>query len=112
MDTFPLYDQMKDASDKDLTSSQKSSFMKKIQSIDQDGMELVYALIRVYHRENSEIKTFAMPYEGQVSSEGVTFNLLELPKHLRQILYRFLNTHLKKIEEDQQLSIGRDIRDS
>jgi hypothetical protein len=100
---FPFYDSMiKDIKNKDLTMKQKSEFITKIESIDEDGIELVYALIRIYeirHEENTG--TIKLPYEGKyIDKSNIEFDLDLLPNKLKQLLFKFVNIHLKKMEEE------------
>ena len=55
MSTFPLYDNLiKDVQKKDLTIKQKDEFVDKIKVIDNNGRDLVYALIQFYRIENKQ----------------------------------------------------------
>jgi hypothetical protein len=105
MSKFPLYDSLsKDISTTDLTASQKRSFLKKIIKIDQNGHELVYALIRMYQIENGEENTsFTLPYNGTFTGSDINFDVDKLPKNLKQILYKFLSVHLKKMKEESSM---------
>lgn len=103
MTSFPFYDTMcKDTKNSDLTVKQKNEFISKIQSIDKNGAELVYALIRVYEINNEENSgTFKLPYCGKYVDKDMHFDLEKLPQKLRQILYKFVNIHVEKLNEDQ-----------
>lgn len=108
MSNFPLYDNFaKGISKKDLTASQKGDFTKKIKNIDTIGAELIYALIKVYQIQNDK-NTVKLPYEGKRLKTGMKFDLELFPKELKQILYKFLLTHVKKMEEDSIMNENRE----
>ena len=101
MSNFPLYDNLLNkTSSSDLTVKQKEEFTKMIKNIDQNGYELIYILIRIFQIENNEDKsTFKLPYGGKYVKNDIKFNLEDLPNQLKQILYKFLNIHIKSINE-------------
>lgn len=101
---FPLYTSLcVNLSSKDLTVVQKTDFIKKIEKIDKDTHELIFALIKSYFIDKERGDTLAIPYEGKISKDTVTFDINNLPIPLRQLLYKFLTINEKKIEEDQQM---------
>lgn len=101
---FPLFDSLiKDIKNEELTTKEKDEFMKLIKNLDQDGYELVYALIRVYQNENSEDKsTFKIPYGGVFVKSDINFNLNDLPHELMQIIYKFAVMHAKSMKEKEK----------
>lgn len=104
MSTFPLYDSLvSNIEEKDLTASQKLSFVKKTNKIDIIGRELMYALIKVYEKENENTLS-EFPYEGIIENDSITFDLSNFPIKLRQLLYKFLNAHIKKMSEENKLN--------
>ena len=105
MSKFPLYDSLsKDISGKDLTITQKKSFLKKITNIDQHGHDLVYALIRMYQVENNEQNTsFTLPYNGTFIESDIHFDLETFPRALKQILFKYLVVHLDKMKEEMSI---------
>jgi len=103
MSNFPLYDTLFNeiTTNEDISDKEKDKFIKMVKNIDQTGYELIYVLIRVYQLENSEDKsTFKLPFGGKYSKEDIKFDLNELPNKLKHMLYRFVNIHTKKIEEE------------
>ena len=80
--------------------------MEKIKLIDTNGEELIYALIKFYEKDHSKGKTSVnLPYKGKQTKKtnALKFDLEELPKQLKQIVYKFLLTHIKMMEEDSQI---------
>lgn len=108
MSGFPLYDNLsKDLSaKKDLTVKQKTDLIKNINLIDQDGQELVYALIYYYYINNETISESNIPpYKGKPQEtpsnlQNITWNLGNFPIKLRVLLHNFLTMHMKKLAED------------
>lgn len=102
MSKFPLYDSLsKDISQDDLTKVQKTAFIKRITKIDENGQDLVYALIRMYQIENNEKNTgFTLPYSGIFVESDIHFDLDKFPTRLKQILFKFLYAHLDKMKEE------------
>ena len=102
MSSFPIYDTLSEnISQKDLTVKQKEEFMEKIKSLDQQGYELVYALIRTFQMENNDDKTtFKLPYKGKILKNEIKFDLEKLPNKLKQMLYKFVNIHIRSMEEN------------
>lgn len=104
MDTFPLYTNMMiDLPTKALTASQKRSFLAKVDKMDSYGNELIFALICAYYEKHGSGDT-QLPYNGTEIEGSIGFDLNDLPKELGQLLYRFINVHLKKIAEDAKLA--------
>lgn len=106
MSKFPLYDSLsKNIPTTDLTVSQKKTFIKRLEKIDHEGRELVYALIRMYQMENNEENTsFTLPYNGKYVNNNISFDLDGLPVPLKQILLKFLSAHLAKMREERTIS--------
>lgn len=105
MSYFPLYTSLNiNIPDKDLNVIQKNEFIKKMQKMDIETHELIYALIKCFFMENNNnIDSFGLPYEGQLQKDKIEFDLLNLPFKLRQLLYKFINIHKKKILEDEKI---------
>jgi hypothetical protein len=103
MSDFPLYTSIKaNLPNKDLTQAEKNDFIKKIKDLDQDAHELVYALIKSYHLD-TEKDSLSIPYKGQIGKDKIDFNLLDFPPQLRQLLYKFVKIHRKKLREDKEI---------
>jgi hypothetical protein len=113
MNTFPLFDSLyKETTDKklstvELSSAQKTTFLKKIDKIDKNGMELIYALICAYQLIESEGSNYIIPYNGKQAQNEITFDIDEFPPHLKQILHKFISMHIKSMEEEKKLNNKR-----
>lgn len=87
---------------KDLTIAQKSDLIKKIGSVDLETRELIFALIKCYSLDNG-IDVLSIPYGGVLTKDRIEFDLLEFPIGLRQLLYKFMVLHHKRLAEDREL---------
>jgi len=108
MNSFPLYDSLvKDIPEKDLSVKQKEEFMDKIKSIDDNGRDLIYALIQFYNITNNDEKSEGkLPYGGiredvKKGKTNLTWNFTDLPQNLRHILYKFICLHIQSKKEEQ-----------
>lgn len=102
MSNFPIYDNLyKECKNKDLSVKQKNDFISKISTIDTEGSELIYALIRFYELNHDNLQTYKLPYSGKYLNSDMVFDLDEFPFKLKQIIFKFLNIHLQKMDEDK-----------
>jgi hypothetical protein len=107
---FPLYDNLiSQISKKDLTVKQKEEFIKNVKIIDINGKELIYSLIYIFFSQNVDVNVDnkIIPYNGtneqtndKKSLSNITWNFMDFPVKLRQLLYNFMNLHNKTIQED------------
>jgi hypothetical protein len=87
--------------DKDISCSEKKEFVKNICNIE-DVHEIIFTLIKCYYYDH-EKKECDLPYHSSINDGDVSFDLLELPIKLRQLLYKFYVLHVKKMNEDKQM---------
>lgn len=108
---FPLFDQLKRdceaKNSKELSSAQKKTLEKKFESMDQEGFNIIFALIYAYAIQNDNLtdKDF-IPYEGTISDNDYKFDLDKLPKMLKIIIHKFILMHYKKMEDDKKRDIS------
>lgn len=96
MNKFPLYDSLcKDLPTRKMTASQKKSFMGKVKKIDQSGHDSLYALLKMYKIVNDDT-SFDIPL-------SLEFDMNKLPNKLNHVLYKFINIHLVKMKEEDNL---------
>ena len=102
MSNFPLYDNLiKDVKDVDLTAKEKESTIKKIKNINENGNELLYVLIKVYHINNEcEHTNYTIPYNGKFVKKDLKFDLEKLPNKLKQIIKNFIDMHVDTITKN------------
>jgi hypothetical protein len=110
MSSFPLYNNLiKDIPKKDLTAKQKIEFVNNITKIDSSGRDLVLALIQFFRIENESGITnlYGIPYNGiseknEDYTENISWDIGDLPQNLRHVIYKFLNIHLKIMDESKK----------
>lgn len=103
MSQFPLYTTlMANLPEKDLTIMQKSDLIRKIKIIE-DAHELVFALIKSFYIEHNGGDSLSIPYNGILAKDKIEFNLVEMPNKLRQLLYKFVTLHKRKLLEDEKI---------
>lgn len=104
MVNFPLYDSLfsEVKSNRDLNKSQKNNFIKDLETIDTQGLELIYTLIKVYEikNEKSSITNYNLPYGGFYRDSVVVFDLEKMPKKLKRMLFNFIKLHKKAMKEE------------
>lgn len=120
--SFPLFDTLltecndKSFIEKDLTLAQKKNMIKIIESLNKDGIELLYVLICCfydkYDKSNDSLnkKDYQLqePYNCKVINNDVYFDLDILPIRLKHILFKFVNIHKKKmIDDDLNICIDK-----
>lgn len=109
MNNFPLYNTLSvNLPTKDLTIKQKSDLVKHLSSFDPEECKLAYALIRSYYLDKDKGDVLSLPYNPQLSKNKkkqsiIKFDLLDFPIPLRQLLYKFVTLHQKRIMEDNEI---------
>lgn len=104
MSNFPLYTTLNNnVPNKDLTITQKNELIRRVKKLNHETHELVYALIKCYFLDNEDDDSFVIPYKGVLAKDRIDFDLLKLPVKLRQILYKFVTIHNKKLKEDKEI---------
>lgn len=92
---IPVYslikNSLKDIDTKDLTDEEKQSLVQSINSIDQSGAELIYAIIRSYENDKGSDNT--IPFNGRIQKSGIRFELDNLDIMLKRILEKFVQIH-------------------
>ena len=109
--SFPLYTTLRnDIKEGDMLLSNmeecKESLLNKVKSMDKQGTELIYALIRyhqIYIQQTSSPEL--LPFHGKKTKTGsLRFNLDLFPNDLLLLLNHFCDLHSQKIQEDSSLS--------
>lgn len=102
--SFPLYDTIASSVSSD-TDVDRNKLVKQIHSLDQDGKNKVYALIR-YHCQkhmNEPLPTTVLPFHGQMVDNELVFDLDRFPIQLQQILVEFCKLHIKHMKYNQKI---------
>jgi hypothetical protein len=115
--SFPLYDTLiSNIESEGITedSVDRNKIVKNIHTLDQDGKNKVYALIRYYNQKNDENSSTSftggrptditiLPYEGQMVDNDLVFDLDRFPSLLQIILSEFCKLHIKHMKYNQKI---------
>ena len=108
---FPLFEQLykatQDKENRDLAASQKKALLSSIsnmnQNSDQEGMNLIFALISSYQFKHEHEKQSIIPYSGKVEENNdIQFDIENLPLQLRHIIYKFTTMHENRLKQDSE----------
>lgn len=91
---IPVYTLIKNSiqdSKTDLSELDKQHLVHSINTIDKNGAELIYAIIRSYENDNGGDNT--IPYNGKIQKSGIRFELESLDITLKKILFEFVKKH-------------------
>lgn len=111
MESFPLYDTLyNDVKDKkSLDQTEKTKLTKLInQTLDQDGKNKIYALIRYFDLNYESISVSGnvreiIPYNGRYVNGELIFDLDNLPDILQKILSGFTKLHIQHMKDQQKM---------
>jgi hypothetical protein len=102
MTKFTLYDTLNtEILKKDLTSIQKTKLIEIISKLDLHGNELIYALIKQHSMNDKTCEDLYKHSRKNTRNANcdMSWNLTDLPIHLRQILYKFACLEEERITE-------------
>jgi hypothetical protein len=99
MSNFPLYDNLVNKiSEKKLTPYQKNKLLKQFEFLETEQHELIYVLIKTYENLNCKLNNMQIfPFDIVSDNNELNININNLPPKLQQILYKFINTHIKSL---------------
>jgi len=116
---FPIYDviceQVKASGDyeKHFSTNEYVELINKLRtiSVDKNGRDMIYVLIRVHSLRNSSTKFLEVPFGGEKNNNSsssnssvvdIKFDIRNFPNSLNRILSKFCDLHLRKIKEDNE----------
>lgn len=105
MSSFPLYDtlyytvELNPAKDEPID---KNKLIKNISSMDTDGHNKIYALIRYYSINNHPQDIEIIPFSGHFVNDDILFDLDKFPLLLQHILLEFTKLHSKHMKYSQK----------
>lgn len=109
MASFPLYDTLMNTVTGSIEDAKiavdKSKLLKSIQSLDLDGRNKVYALIRYYDLNHESIRSpnEILPFGGYFVNNELTFDLNQFPLPLQLVLLEFTKVHIKHMKDVQRI---------
>ncbi len=104
---FPLYDQLFEQfgnSTNKLEVAEIGELVNSLRSMDKDGLEKVFVIIRVHSLRFSKSKLFDIPFQGEKLNEtndkhcDVRFDIRNFPANLQRMLLHFCTLHNRKSE--------------
>lgn len=108
MDSFPLYDTLlHDIKTKEITELDTQDRLKLIKwinnSLDLDGKEKIYALIRYFELNETNAMTEIIPFNGKFIEGELTFELENFPILLQHIIFNFSKLHIQHMKDQQKI---------
>ena len=75
-------------------------FMKMIKTIDQEGMRIMFVIIRMFALKQKQSKLFDLPFNGKVLTQqqnnlDIEFDLKNFPGQLQRMIFLFAQKHLE-----------------
>ncbi len=107
---FPLYSIIAEkVTENELTKAQKTKLVNEINSLDDDGHSIIYALIKNHYsvQENFDKNKKNKPYDCVFTDKNVQIDINMLPNKLQQIMKEFTKKHLRKMKDDSMLDDAR-----
>jgi|688.fasta_scaffold205021_2 hypothetical protein len=102
--SFPLYDTVVSGiSVESEVSVDLGKLIKNIHSLDQDGKNKVYALIRYYTIQTVSQEESGIPFGGCFIDNELVFDLKQFPTKLQHILMEFTRMHIKHMKYAQKI---------
>lgn len=91
---FAVYEtfQRKAAEFSSLTTDQKKELINRIKSLNQDGKDLLYMIIR----HSAHLEKDENVYRAKYSQKRVLFDLDAFPETLQKIVWLFVDKHLEE----------------
>jgi hypothetical protein len=101
--SFTLYQTLDvNIPNRDLTAAQKNKLIKITGTLDDTGKEMIYALIKYHNMNIAKINNEnynQTRIEKSNDMTDISWDLSNIPIHLRQILYKFACLEEKRLEE-------------
>ena len=104
MNEFALYNTLsQNIPTKDLNPTQKTKLVNVIKDLDENATELVYALIKYHHLNDTKPSDIYNHKKTNVRAAKVdiSWNLSDLPIKLRNILYKFVTLEEQRMKESE-----------
>lgn len=96
-----LYKETEGIKNNNVSYEERLVLQDEIKSLDKDGHEYLYALIRNYQLEIDNGDFHELPYDPKVNKTGYKFEMKKMPDRLIIILKHFVDLHRKKLMEEK-----------
>lgn len=112
MISFPLYDNLLkqvhnnegEGGEMLITPNQQEYFLQNVKTLDNNGEELIYVLIKVHYLLQNNETDYTDPYDMKRLKKGVRFDFAKFPVELQAILVNFLLLHQKSLETEHSVN--------
>lgn len=104
--SFPLFDTLYADTDdirQPLSYNEKIQLCNDIKELDQEGYDLLYAIIRTYHLQKENGSYANIPYSPKIHKSGYKFDMTVFPPRLLIMIRQFVTLHMKKLSEEKQI---------
>lgn len=120
MSKFPLYDTLvKNIPKKDLTSEEKENIINILNTLDQDGFNILYTIIHVFAINNKtksiqeSLSSGKVPFKGKKEvNDDMTcnfrWNFNDFPIKLKHIISKFLLMHSINMQDEADRVLTRE----
>jgi len=105
LSVFPLFDtlfQETESVQTPLQYEEKMELCNQIKDLDQEGFDLVYAIIRSFYLVKENGHYDFVPYSPKINKTGYKFDTTFLPPRLLLMVRRFVALHLNKLREESE----------
>jgi len=102
---FPLFDtiyQQTEPKQTPLTYDEKMQLCSDMKQLDQEGFELVYAIIRNFYLAEENGQYDFIPYSPKIIKSGMKFDTTFLPPRLLIMIRHFVTLHVQRLDEARQ----------
>jgi hypothetical protein len=107
---FPLfttiYQATVDRHEKELKKEERIKLCQSIDTVDQEGNDLIFAIIQQYYQEidmdKAKHNRNGYAYSPKNYKRGLKYDMSSLPLGLLHMINYFIDLHIKKINEDEK----------
>jgi len=102
---FPLFDtiyKQTEGKTTNISYEKRLQLSEQIKTLDANGHEHIYAIIRCYQLEIEKDCYDELPYNVRVNKTGLKWEMQKLPSRLIVMIQHFVDLHLKTLTEENQ----------
>jgi len=105
--SFPLFHNLynETANENLLNYEHQMELCQKIKEMDDEGCEIIFAIIKFYYISIDNGFIDHLPYKPKINKNGYKYELNNLPIKLINMIEKFVNLHNNKIELDKHRNI-------
>jgi hypothetical protein len=103
---FPLFDRLFTDTEhiqRPLQYEEKMQLCHDIKDLDQEGHELLYAIMRNFYLVKENGRFESVPYSPKLNKTGYKFDTTYFPPRLLIMMRHFVSLHLEKVKEQQMI---------